>query len=91
MLESSRPHYIRCVKPNVEKSPDSIDAQLVLEQLRYSGVLEAIKIRKQGFPFRPSHEEFFRRYFAVSENILKIVKEEVRVYNSPFATRYGRR
>ena len=29
---------------------------------RYSGVFEAVKIRKQGFPFRLTHREFWLRY-----------------------------
>jgi len=60
ILESSRPHFIRCIKPNAAKKPSLIDADLTLEQLRYSGVLDAIAIRKQGFPFRPSHGEFWQ-------------------------------
>ena len=32
-----------------------------LEQLQYSGVFEAIEIRKKGFPFRLTHERFFKR------------------------------
>lgn len=33
-----------------------------LEQLTYSGVFEAVSIRKQGFPFRLKHKEFVDRY-----------------------------
>jgi len=36
--------------------------KLVLEQLRYSGVFEAVQIRKSGFPFRLTHVDFFKRY-----------------------------
>lgn len=32
---------------------------------RYAGVFEAVKIRKQGYPFRLTHMEFFRRYKCV--------------------------
>lgn len=61
-LNDTNPHYVRCIKPNNEKAPDRFDPFLCLEQLRYSGVFEAIEIRKQGFPFRRLHEMFYRRY-----------------------------
>lgn len=61
-LNSTEPHYIRCVKPNPYKAPLEFVGPLVLEQLRYSGVFEAVEIRKKGFPFRLSHEDFAKRY-----------------------------
>ena len=61
-LNQTHPHYVRCVKPNSEKSPNNFQSVMSLEQLRYAGVFEAISIRQQGFPFRYSHTEFVRRY-----------------------------
>lgn len=61
-IRATEPHYIRCIKPNADKRAGVFTSKLVHEQLRYSGVLEAIKIRKQGFPFRYSHLDFFKRY-----------------------------
>jgi myosin heavy subunit len=61
-LARTEPHYIRCVKPNTQKSPMLFDSNMVLEQLRYSGVFEAVKIRKSGYPFRYTHVEFFKRF-----------------------------
>eukprot|EP00520_Triparma_pacifica_P008922 CAMPEP_0118634660 /NCGR_PEP_ID=MMETSP0785-20121206/1667_1 /TAXON_ID=91992 /ORGANISM="Bolidomonas pacifica, Strain CCMP 1866" /LENGTH=3685 /DNA_ID=CAMNT_0006525653 /DNA_START=427 /DNA_END=11481 /DNA_ORIENTATION=+ len=75
-LESSMPHFIRCIKPNSQKEPSLIEPQLVVEQLRYSGVLEAVKIRKQGFPFRPTHKEFWKRYWPVVPNFEATIKNE---------------
>lgn len=40
VLQSSEPHFVRCIKPNSIKSSFTFDSDLVLRQLRYSGVLE---------------------------------------------------
>lgn len=47
-LYRTEPHYIRCVKPNADKAPLKFVPQLSYEQLTYSGVFEAVAIRKQG-------------------------------------------
>ena len=62
ILNQTQPHYIRCIKPNNTKSDFLFQAQNCYEQLTYSGVFEAVKIRKKGFPFRLSHQEFINRY-----------------------------
>ena len=65
-LRSTEPSYIRCVKPNSLKQPDMFDSVMSLQQLRYAGVFEAIKIRQQGYPFRLTHLEWLRRYKCLS-------------------------
>ncbi|KAK5920110.1 hypothetical protein CgunFtcFv8_023950 [Champsocephalus gunnari] len=42
--------------------PDQFDQALVLNQLRYSGMLETVKIRRTGFPIRRPFEDFCSRY-----------------------------
>lgn len=44
-LTATAPHYVRCLKPNVLKLPAVFDSDLVLNQLRYAGMMETIKIR----------------------------------------------
>jgi myosin heavy subunit/predicted kinase len=61
-LYSTIPQYVRCIKGNSVKKADIFESPLVLEQLKYSGVFEAVKIRKQGFPFRRTHKHFRQRY-----------------------------
>nr|GLL31853.1 IQ motif, EF-hand binding site [Ipomoea trifida] len=61
-LESTTPHFIRCIKPNSFQSPGKYDQGLVLQQLRCCGVLEVVRISRSGFPTRMSHQKFARRY-----------------------------
>ncbi|CAL5207918.1 unnamed protein product [Lathyrus oleraceus] len=61
-LESTTPHFIRCIKPNNLQSPESYEQGLVLQQLRCCGVLEVVRISRSGFPTRMSHQRFARRY-----------------------------
>eukprot|EP00466_Bigelowiella_natans_P015699 jgi/Bigna1/127316/aug1.4_g2024 len=61
-LHGTEPHYIRCIKPNPHKAPLEFYGRMSFDQLRNSGVFEAVKIRKAGFPFRFTHREFFRRF-----------------------------
>ncbi|XP_023667480.2 myosin-IIIb [Paramormyrops kingsleyae] len=59
---SANPHFVRCIKPNSKKQPDQVDERIMMDQLRYNGLLETIRIRKDGFSWRPSFEEFAQRY-----------------------------
>eukprot|EP00981_Chlorochromonas_danica_P005298 scaffold1058_cov155-Ochromonas_danica.AAC.43 len=65
ILENSQPHFIKCIKPNSSKLPMEFEEDLVLQQLRYSGVLEAIQIRKSGYPTRRTFEKFWKAFWMV--------------------------
>ena len=67
ILERSEPHFIRCIKPNSKKKAKLFESPTTLEQLKYSGVVEAVQICKMGFPFRRVHEQFQLRYWHLLE------------------------
>lgn len=61
-LECTQPHYVRCIKPNPNKAHSVFDSGEVLRQLRYSGMMETIRIRREGYALREEHESFHRRF-----------------------------
>uniref|UniRef100_A0A8B9I1W9 Myosin VIIBb n=1 Tax=Astyanax mexicanus TaxID=7994 RepID=A0A8B9I1W9_ASTMX len=61
-LSLCEPFFIRCFKPNDSKQSNEFDRKLCIQQLRYSGLLETIKIRKLGYPIRHRFTEFLGRY-----------------------------
>lgn len=68
-LETTTPHFIRCIKPNTKQLPDTYEEDLVLQQLRCCGILEVVRISRSGYPTRMTHQEFAGRYgFLLGEN-----------------------
>ncbi|XP_041959713.1 myosin-9-like isoform X1 [Alosa sapidissima] len=61
-LRNTNPNFVRCIIPNHEKKAGKLEPGLVLDQLRCNGVLEGIRICRQGFPNRIVFQEFRQRY-----------------------------
>ncbi|KAM6403474.1 myosin XVB [Rhynochetos jubatus] len=61
-LRRSHAFFIRCITPNPKKLSNVFDVEYVTCQLRHSGILEAIHIRKEGYPVRLPFQNFLARY-----------------------------
>ena len=61
-LNSTFPHFVRCMKSNDKKSGNLFTSSRMQDQLRYAGLVEVCRIRKLGFPVRRPFQEFYKRY-----------------------------
>nr|CDS17618.1 myosin XV [Echinococcus granulosus] len=61
-MKTKRPWFVRCIKPNPDKKPMTFEDTMVMEQLRYIGILETVRIRSSGFPVRLPYEQFVHNY-----------------------------
>ncbi|KAJ8278097.1 hypothetical protein GJAV_G00083790 [Gymnothorax javanicus] len=61
-MVAGQPHFVRCIKPNNDRQANKFDREKVLIQLRYTGVLETAKIRRQGYSHRILFANFIKRY-----------------------------
>ncbi|XP_059908614.1 unconventional myosin-X [Gadus macrocephalus] len=88
-LSVSNPFFIRCIKPNMEKNPTVFDPEVVINQLRYSGMLETVKIRRAGFPVRRTFVDFLSRYKIISKNKVSTVGDDKKK-NMDLLTKYDK-
>ncbi|XP_057512502.1 myosin-11-like isoform X2 [Actinidia eriantha] len=70
-LNSTEPHYIRCVKPNNLLKPAIFENVNIMQQLRCGGVLEAIRISCAGYPTRKTFFEFLNRFGLLAPEVLE--------------------
>jgi myosin heavy subunit len=61
-LAATQSHFIRCIKPNVVKQPHVFEPAKCMDQLRCSGMMDALKLMHEGFPTRCPYNDLYERY-----------------------------
>jgi len=61
-LRHTNTNFVRCIKASNPLTAGRFTAGLVLNQLRYTGMLDTLKIRRVGFPARTPHKKFWETY-----------------------------
>uniref|UniRef100_A0AAY4BG69 Myosin IXb n=1 Tax=Denticeps clupeoides TaxID=299321 RepID=A0AAY4BG69_9TELE len=61
-LKKAEPFFVRCIRSNAEKRDMHFDEALVLKQLRYTGMLETVRIRRSGYGAKFTFTEFINQF-----------------------------
>ena len=62
MSFNSDMHFIRCIKPNEEKKPLTFVERVCYNQIKYLGVLDTVRMRKDCYHVRLSYQDFFKKF-----------------------------
>ncbi|XP_030322023.1 unconventional myosin-IXb isoform X2 [Calypte anna] len=79
-LGKAEPFFIRCIRSNAEKKEMLFDEGLVLQQLRYTGMLETVRIRRSGYSAKYTFQEFIDQFQVLLPKNAKASKEDICVY-----------
>jgi len=61
-LADTSSHFIRCIKPNNAQKAGIFEGPKIIDQLRCSGMMEALKLMHEGFPTRCPFDDLYGRY-----------------------------
>nr|XP_040131494.1 unconventional myosin-IXa isoform X9 [Ictidomys tridecemlineatus] len=61
-LDQAEPYFVKCIRSNAEKLPLRFNDALVLRQLRYTGMLETVRIRQSGYSSKYSFQDFVSHF-----------------------------
>ncbi|XP_077187964.1 unconventional myosin-IXb isoform X3 [Paroedura picta] len=76
-LGKAEPFFIRCIRSNSEKRELFFDERLVLQQLRYTGMLETVRIRQSGYSAKFTFQDFVDQFQVLLPKNTKDFKEEI--------------
>ncbi|CAL9696193.1 unnamed protein product [Knipowitschia caucasica] len=76
-LNRAEPYFIRCIRSNAEKKEMHLDETLVVQQLRYTGMLETVRIRRSGYGAKYTFQEFFTQFRVLLPKKATVSKGEI--------------
>ncbi|KAM8960477.1 unconventional myosin-IXb [Pelodytes ibericus] len=76
-LGKAEPFFIRCIRSNAEKREMTFDEALVLQQLRYTGMLETVRIRRSGYSAKYTYQEFTDQFQVLLPKSSSVLKEDI--------------
>ncbi|KAM3619266.1 uncharacterized protein V6R79_005358 [Siganus canaliculatus] len=76
-LNRAEPFFIRCIRSNAEKKEMCLDEALVLQQLRYTGMLETVRIRRSGYGAKYTFQEFVEQFRVLLPKNTTSFKEDI--------------
>ncbi|XP_030075574.1 unconventional myosin-IXb [Microcaecilia unicolor] len=76
-LGKAEPFFIRCIRSNAEKMELCFDEALVLQQLRYTGMLETVRIRRSGYSAKYTFQDFMDQFQVLLPKNAKPTKDVI--------------
>jgi len=61
-LRETEPYFIRCVNPNKEKSGKFFSRDVIRDQLRCGGIIQALRVLAMGYPTRVEYKTLYDNY-----------------------------
>uniref|UniRef100_A0A7S0QMA7 Myosin motor domain-containing protein n=1 Tax=Cryptomonas curvata TaxID=233186 RepID=A0A7S0QMA7_9CRYP len=68
-INAADPHFVRCVNPNAQKRAELFEDFKAIEQLRCGGVIEAVRMCRESYPSRYTHEEFIGTFSCICPEV----------------------
>uniref|UniRef100_H3CW19 Myosin IXA n=1 Tax=Tetraodon nigroviridis TaxID=99883 RepID=H3CW19_TETNG len=78
-LGQSEPYFVKCIRSNAEKLPLRFNDNLVLRQLRYTGMLETVRIRQSGYYIKYSYKDFVHHFGVLLPEGTAATREEIQL------------
>ncbi|XP_034385919.1 unconventional myosin-IXb isoform X2 [Cyclopterus lumpus] len=76
-LNRAEPFFIRCIRSNAEKKEMYLNEALVVQQLRYTGMLETVRIRRSGYGAKYTFQEFIEQFRVLLPKNAAASKEDI--------------
>ncbi|XP_065133061.1 unconventional myosin-IXb isoform X3 [Paramisgurnus dabryanus] len=76
-LRKAEPFFVRCIRSNADKREMHFDDALVLQQLRYTGMLQTVRIRRSGYGAKFTFKEFIDQFRVLLPKEISSPQEEI--------------
>ncbi|TRY98933.1 hypothetical protein DNTS_016988 [Danionella cerebrum] len=76
-LRKAEPFFVRCIRSNGDKREMHFDDALVLQQLRYTGMLQTVRIRRSGYGAKFTFKEFISQFRVLLPKEIPTPQEDI--------------
>jgi myosin heavy subunit len=73
MSNNSDIHFIRCIKPNEAKLPLTFVERVCYNQIRYLGVLDTVRMRKDCYHVRMPFSDFYKKFGILKGDVKEVI------------------
>ncbi|XP_075713831.1 unconventional myosin-IXa isoform X2 [Rhinoderma darwinii] len=79
-LGQAEPYFVKCIRSNAEKVPLRFNDSLVLRQLRYTGMLETVRIRQSGYSCKIPFQDFVTQFSVLLPRIVTSTRQSIQEF-----------